>query len=174
MCPELKNFFTSNCSLSIAWSVCFKFWFYLCLYFIVNQKLNNTKQFQVKEIIAFGIIFIFLTATFGILFRIALYGSYTLYQLNTAKFLKEIISFGFFPMFGSMDSFTKYFDSSFYSGNYSREACLNSGDPTALCPYFNGVLFSNVMVVVYLLIMNMVFFNLIIAAIGYFFRDIFS
>ena len=67
-------------------------------------------------------------------------------------------------MFGSMDTLTEFFDKNF--DNYTRKDCLSEqNNDTSVCPYRNGVIFTEIMTVIYLLIMNMVFFNLIIAAI---------
>ena len=78
-----------------------------------------------------------------------------------------MISYGFFPMFGAMDKFSDIFDANEYDGNYSRTSCLKEKKDETLCPFSDTIWFSAIMAVIYLILMNLVFFNLIISSIKY-------
>jgi hypothetical protein len=120
-----------------------------------------------KEVVIFGIIFALLSFTFGIAFKVALHGSENIYKLSFFNFFKHIVTSGFYPMFGKMDVYDSYFSEKFFGGNYSRENCLNETNGDFLsCPYSDGIKFIFYLSIIYLIIMNLVFFNLIIALIG--------
>ena len=103
----------------------------------------------------------------GIAVRFSLYG--TKDKINGYDYVISVIKSGFFPIFGNIDIYSNYYLTTTYLvSNYTRESCLaaNDSDDINICPYKSGVIFTMVTLVVYLIIMNLIFLNLLIATFG--------
>lgn len=120
----------------------------------------------------------------GIAVRFSLYGNQD--TINGYDYVVSVINSGFFPIFGKYDIYSEsYLKTEYLMSSYTRESCLakaanstvvtnasnstvvtNASDDINACPYKSGVIFTMMTLVVYLIIMNLIFLNLLIATFG--------
>ena len=99
----------------------------------------------------------------GIAIRFSLYGSED--TANGSDYIVRLIKAGFLPIFGSLDIYSSvYLTDTTLARDYTRESCLANAASIVIddCPYRSGVIFTCIALVVYLVIMNLVFVNLLI------------
>ena len=103
----------------------------------------------------------------GIAIRFSLYGSED--TANGSDYIVRLIRVGFMPIFGNLDIYSDfYLTNDTLASEYTRESCLANAPSVAIddCPYRSGVIFSCIALVVYLVIMNLVFVNLLASSFG--------
>jgi hypothetical protein len=126
--------------------------------------------YMIKQIFGFGIFLAMAIISFGIVVQVSMFGSYD--NSYVRKLLRNMITYAFYPIFGNMDVFDKnFFLDKYFDDNYSRDVCMTENNMTVpdglQCPYRTGVVFSYNSLIVYLILMNIVFINLLISTFGY-------
>ncbi len=118
----------------------------------------------------FAVFFIVSIIGFGLVARVSMFGSIKLIHVD--KLVRDILSIGFFPIFGELNIFESYFNDLFFSAEYSRQNCLNQTAQSThyICPYPSGVILVYILLMVYLILMNLVFINLLISTFGLFLK----
>jgi hypothetical protein len=141
---------------------------YLSIFDYFRIKLRIL-VYMIKQIFGFGIFLITVILSFGIVVQVSLFGSYDNSYIR--KLSRIMISYAFFPIFGNMNIYDKFFIDKYFDGNYSRDVCMAENNMTVpdglQCPYRAGVVFTYIGLIVYLILMNIVFINLLISTFGY-------
>ena len=124
--------------------------------------------YMIKQILGFGIFLVMAIATFGIVVQVSMFSSYD--QTYIRKLMRNMMSYAFYPIFGNTGIFDNYFIDEYFKDDYSRSDCMASKNITVSdgfnCPYRTGVVFSYIGLIVYLILMNIVFINLLISTFG--------
>jgi hypothetical protein len=123
---------------------------------------------MIKQILGFGIFLILMIISFGVVVQVSMFSSHDMKYIR--NLIRKMISYAFYPIFGNMDIYNSFFVEEYFADDYSRDECMASKNMTSKdglnCPYRTGIVFTYVSLIVYLILMNIVFINLLISTFG--------